>query len=114
MGKKHGLFLIVLVMALVSCNYVERNMKAGDAIVEKIEEYKNENDTLPISLAEMGQEEIIDGVMFCYEKKDSIYYIVWFGTTLGEGMYYFSDTREWENQWRIIPKVAGKQNRVTP
>lgn len=105
MRKKYSILLGFLILLFVSCNYVERNISVGNSIVEKIEEYRNENDTLPISLVEIGQDEIIDGVMFCYEKADSNNYILWFGTTLGEGMYYYSDTREWNDQLRNISRV---------
>ena len=44
-----------------------------------------------------------DGALFCYEKVDSLNYIVWFGTTLGEGIYYYSDTKQWEDRLRAIP-----------
>lgn len=86
----------------VSCNFVEQNISTGNTLVKKIEEYKNENDTLPISLVELDQDEIIDGVLFCYEKIDSINYIVWFSTALGEGIYYYSDTRKWEDRLRSV------------
>ena len=45
-----------------------------------------------------------DGVLFCYEKVDSLNYMVWFGTVLGEGIYYYSDTKQWEDRVRAIPK----------
>lgn len=105
MRKKYSILFCFLIILFVSCNYVEYNINVGNTIVKKIDEYKNENDTLPISLVEIGQDEIIDGVLFCYEKIDSINYIVWFGTTLGEGMYYFSDTRKWEDRLRSVSSV---------
>lgn len=105
MKKKHNIYIVFLSILLISCNYERQNIKAGNTIVKKIEEYKNENDTLPISLIELGQDEMIDGVLFCYKKEDSVNYMVWFGTTLGEGIYYFSDTREWEKHWRLMPKT---------
>lgn len=105
MRKKYSILLGFLILLFVSCNYVEHNISVGNTIVEKIEDYRNENDTLPISLVEIGQDEIIDGVMFCYEKADRNNYILWFGTTLGEGMYYYSDTREWNDQLRNISRV---------
>lgn len=102
MKKNYSILFCFLIILFVSCNYVEQNINVGNTIVKKIDEYKTENGTLPISLVEIEQDEIIDGVLFCYEKIDSINYIVWFGTTLGEGMYYFSDTREWEDQLRSV------------
>ena len=70
--------------------------KVGNTIVERIEEYRAANDSLPDSLAGIGLDESIritiddkDGTLFCYEKVDSLNYIVWFGTTLGDGIYYY-------------------------
>ena len=37
----------------------------------------------------------INGTVFCYEKKDSINYSIWFGTVLGESIIYDSDTKQW-------------------
>ena len=74
--------------------------KSGESIVQRIEKYKKDNDTLHNSLHEMGIDDVIDDVLFCYEKVDSANYIVWFGTTLGEGIYYYSDTKKWENRLR--------------
>ena len=105
MEKKYSILFIFFILLFVSCNYVKKNIDVGNTIVKKIEEYKIENDTLPISLVEIGQDEMNDGVLFCYEKIDSINYIVWFGTALGEGMYYFSDTRKWEDQLRNVSNV---------
>lgn len=60
------------------------------------------NDTLPTSFQEIGLNEVINGVLFCYERVDSVNYIVWFGTSLGEGVYYYSDSEQWEDKVRRI------------
>ncbi|WP_406539173.1 hypothetical protein [Fibrobacter sp.] len=94
--------LAFLITLFVSCSYTERNKKNGNEIIRRIEDYRTAYDTLPCSLMEMGQEEIIDDVLFCYEKVDSVHYMVWFGTTLGEGVYFYSDTKKWEDRLRKI------------
>ena len=96
------LCVFLISILIIACSYSERNKKSGESIVQLIEKYKKDNDTLPNSLHEMGIDDMIDDVLFCYEKVDSANYIVWFGTTLGEGIYYYSDTKKWENRLRGI------------
>lgn len=75
-------------------------MQEGNKIVEKIEEYRMIHNNLPNNLQDVVQSEYVGDVLFCYEKESDTSYIVWFGTTLGEGMYYYSDTKQWEKQLR--------------
>lgn len=100
--RRNLLGFMILPIILTSCFHSERNKKVGNTIVQKIEEFKKTNDSLPNSLHEIGQNDIIDNVLFCYEKVDSVNYMVWFGTTLGEGIYYYSDTKKWEDKLRKI------------
>ena len=110
------LVVVLLSVIFTSCShsYVERNKKAGNAVVEKIESYKKMNNSLPNSLQEIEQNEVINGVLFSYWKIDSVNYMLGFGTTLGEGIYYFSDTRQWEDRLRGIgnweDKLREKEN----
>jgi hypothetical protein len=87
-------------MCVNSCSHTKQNIATGDTIIKKIELYKSENGVLPNSLQDIKQNEIINNVLFCYEKIDSVSYMVWFGTTLGEGVYYYSDTQQWEDRLR--------------
>ncbi|GHT25483.1 hypothetical protein FACS189430_12080 [Bacteroidia bacterium] len=87
-------------MLFSSCSHTKQNKATGDIIIKKIELYKKANGVLPNSLQDIGQDEIINNVLFCYDKVDSVNYVVWFGTTLGEGIYYYSDTQQWENRLR--------------
>lgn len=109
-GSIAGLFLSAFLLTSCLHSYIEQNKKVGNTIVERIEEYRAANDSLPDSLVGIGLDESIritidgkDGALFCYEKVDSLNYIVWFGTTLGEGIYYYSDTKQWEDRLRAIP-----------
>jgi hypothetical protein len=104
MKKISLIVLSLLLVAFSSCSYTEKNKKAGNTIIKKIELYKNTNGYLPNSLQEIEQNEVINNVLFCYERIDSVNYMVWFGTTLGEGIYYYSDTQQWENFARGITK----------
>jgi hypothetical protein len=121
--------LSLLLVAFSSCSYTEKNKKAGNTIIEKIELYKKANGHPPNWLQSIGYEEYdflgrhgdnqiyiadttisgtsvikVNGEIFCYERIDSINYVIWFGTTLGEGIYYYSDTQQWENFARAIKK----------
>ncbi len=91
------LALFIIILYFTEINADKRRIRNGNIIIEKIEFYKNTNGFLPNSLQDIGQNGIIDDVLFCYAKKDSVNYMVWFGTTLGEGVYYYSDTKQWED-----------------
>jgi hypothetical protein len=122
--------LIVLSLLLVSfnsCSDIEKNKKTGNTIIEKIELYKKTNGYPPDWLQSIGYEEYdflglhgdsnsyitdtttsgtsvikVNGEIFCYRRIDSVNYMVWFGTTLGEGIYYYSDSQQWEERLRGI------------
>lgn len=76
--------------------------KQGNDIINRVYEYKEKNNNqLPISLADLGivvKDESNPPVY--YEKKDSIHFLVWFGTILGESKIYYSDSKKWENKYR--------------
>ena len=107
------LTLLFLVLCLLSCSsYIEKNKRTGNLIIERIDQYKKDNGHLPdqINYVDSEYEFLdfqndstvvsvleIDGEVFCYERIDSINYMFWFGTTLGEGIYYYSDTKTWED-----------------
>jgi hypothetical protein len=74
-------------------------MKQGNELVEKIEAYKSENGKLPDNLEDMGLEEKEEGPLY-YQKWDSLNYLVYFGTSLGESMIYYSDKKEWDYRLR--------------
>lgn len=78
------------------------NMEKGNMIIHEIEEFKIVHDSLPDKLLDVIQSEYVGGVLYCYEKVSDSSYVLWIGTTLGEGMYYYSDTKMWENKSRSI------------
>ena len=129
MKKIRLIVFSLLLVAFSSCSYTEKNKKVGNAIIEKIELYKKTNGQPPNWLQSIGYEEYdflglhgdkpiyvpdttisgtsvikVNGEIFCYERIDSVNYKIWFGTTLGEGIYYYSDTQQWENFAREIKK----------
>jgi hypothetical protein len=76
-------------------------IKEGNAIVKKIEAYSHANHHLPNNIEDIGIKETLQGP-FYYEKVDSTYYMIWFGTSVGEAVYYYSDTKTWEPQERGV------------
>lgn len=95
-------YCFIALLSIISCGcfsqYINRNIREGNIIVNKIEKYKDIHGTLPDKLQDVGQSDYVGDVLFCYEKESDTTYVVWFGTTLGEGMYYYSDTKRWTDQ----------------
>ena len=112
-NRFHILGFIVLSIIFTACSsYIEKNKKTGNLIIERIEQYKKDNGHLPDQInyvdSEYGFLDFqndstvvsvleIDREVFCYQKTDSVNYMLWFGTTLGEGIYYYSDTKTWKD-----------------
>ena len=94
---------MVSVVILCCADQEKELIEKGDELVLKIENFKTENGFLPSDLEDLGIEETLEGPLF-YEKVDSVNYVVWFGTTLGESMIYYSDTQEWDYRLRGIGK----------
>lgn len=88
------------IFLLYSCNYYEdEQIEEGNKIVERIETYKLNKGYLPATLEEVDKKSDSEGT-FYYERSDSVNYVLWFGTSLGEGMYYYSDTKTWDYRLR--------------
>lgn len=111
MKKIIVIYLIVLLLvSFSSCRNSDKSLiKQGNKLVEKVEEYKKDTGKLPSELKDLGIKETMEGPLF-YEKKDSINYIIWFGTTLGESMIYYSDTKEWDYRLRDVGKKVKPSN----
>ncbi len=106
MKRKYWILIIVL-LSLIAFYFVylrranERELiNKGNDIVKMVEDFRSKNGKLPESLHEIGIKEKEDGPLY-YEKWDSVDYIVYFGTSLGESMTYYSDKKEWNKQIRI-------------
>lgn len=94
-----GLVLLFLIM-IVGCNNAEKKLiEQGDELVLKIEKYKEEKGHLPNSIEDVGVKETMEGPLF-YVRMDSVNYMVYFGTSLGESMIYYSDTKDWDYRLR--------------
>ena len=95
----------LLTMVIFGCQDPNKKLiKKGNEIVSKVENYKQKYGHLPEGLESLGIVESIDGP-FYYVKQDSINYMVYFGTTLGESMIYYSDRREWDYRLRGMDRI---------
>ena len=66
----------------------------GNRLIGLVEEYRDSNGRLPENLGEIGVAESLEGPLY-YQKLDSVNYLMWFGTDLGESITYSSVTKEW-------------------
>ena len=98
-----GLVIFFLIIAVGCGNSEKKLIKQGDELVSKIEEYKEQKGYLPNSIEDVGIKETMEGPLF-YVRMDSVNYMVYFGTSLGESMIYYSDTKEWDYRLRGMPK----------
>ena len=104
MLKKPRILFCILLFLTTNCGDSDKELvKQGNELVNKIEKFKSENNRLPLKLEEMGINETIESPLF-YEKKDSVNYIIWFGTSLGESRIYYSDKKEWDYRLRGMKK----------
>lgn len=80
----------------------DRLMKEGDALVEKIENFRQTHNRLPDSLEEIGlkEGEGVDALYYNIYSKNN--YMVSFGMILGESKTYYSDTKQWEDGGRSM------------
>jgi len=100
MIRRIAYFPLIALLCLCACvSREERLTKAGNEVIKKIEHYRQMNGTLPKSLSDIGIKEKEEGPIY-YEKRDSINYTVWFGTSIGESKIYYSDSNRWEQHLR--------------
>lgn len=121
---KMPLLKIIVIFCISICVFsctseIERKRDIANSMIDRIEQYRETNGQLPYQIINFGQDSIlivnkdslskrgidtscpvtsvieINGEVFCYSKEDSLNYVLWFGRTLGEGVYYYSDTKEW-------------------
>lgn len=61
-------------------------------LVTRVEDYKQENKKLPVSVEELGLEDVENTMAFNEKTSDSTY-IIWYGTSLGSSLVYRSETK---------------------
>ena len=93
-----GLSLEVIIYIFFVRDSRDNTLKRkGNEIVASINEYKKSRGKLPNSLNDIGIIETETGPLY-YDKQDSIHYVVWFGTTLGQSVTYHSDSHKWVDE----------------
>lgn len=87
---------IIFVLLYVLKN-TENNdyQKRGKLLIDKIETFRQIENRLPNSVAELGVEEPMNDGPY-YEKKDSVNYIVFFTIGFDNAKIYYSDKKEWK------------------
>jgi len=102
---KKVVLLLVIVLCIPAYFFLRGSrdrklISRGNEIIQRIEAFKSNQKRLPNSLSEVGigEEELF------YNKYDSIHYIVWYGTSLGESVTYYSDSKKWEEGDRGFEK----------
>jgi len=89
---------LLIYSGLLGCTSRETRLRdAGNEIVHKVEAYKISKGRLPSSLSVIGIPEQEEGPIY-YQRVDSINYVVWFGTAVGESVTYSSTTKKWMEQ----------------
>jgi len=96
------LILVCVVLLFYLWNSRDRRLaNRGNEIIDMIEAYRSKEGRLPNSLREVGVEGEVE---LFYNKWDSVNYMVWYGTDLGESVTFYSDSRKWETGERGFDK----------
>lgn len=102
--KKNILMFIILFIILVTLSWILiwrppfiiywQKYKIANKYIEKIEQFRQQNQRLPSSLEEIGEITSEKGPIY-YQKLSETEYQIWFGTTVGESIIYNSKTKKW-------------------
>jgi hypothetical protein len=97
-----ALLLIACCIIFLLGYFGERAMiNHGSELVKKVEKYKTKYNKLPAVIEDSGVNNKTDDTLFYYSKRnDSVNYIIWYGTDLGESKTYYSDSKKWEDHNR--------------
>lgn len=103
MKNKKNITILVVIIILITSGYLftlylsdVKLKKEGNAIVEKIENYRQVNNHLPNSLNDIGIEETEKGPWF-YEKKSETEYNLLYPIGFDKSKQYFSKTKTWKD-----------------
>lgn len=67
----------------------------GDAIIQKIDAFRQKSGCLPASLTEIGESASAQSP-FSYQQRGENHYIIWYGKRLGESGLHDSHERGWK------------------
>jgi type II secretory pathway pseudopilin PulG len=102
--KKRILYSIIGILLILAAWFILWNrgnrqqqalLQEVKDVVNRVEAYRSRKGKLPESLTDLGLEERMEGPIY-YEKRDSLHYYVWFGTSLGDSYTYDSEKKKWE------------------
>ena len=90
------LLFTIFIMTHNNFSFVYRNeIKSGKELIQRIEDYRAKNGVLPGKLKELYSEAEKERYEIYYYDIEGQDYVLYFGTSLGEGIYYFSKYYEW-------------------
>ena len=75
--------------------FYRNEIKSGKELIQRIEDYRAKNGVLPGKLNELYSEAEKERYEIYYYDIEGQDYVLYFGTTLGEGVYYYSKYDEW-------------------
>lgn len=96
------IFFLIIVCYSLSSFFEWKKTIDGNKIVQEIELYKMMHGSYPNDFNDIGLEPDnifggmatnISGTMYCYERTKNSY-LLWYGTAVGEGMYYHPETKK--------------------
>lgn len=117
---KQEIILLVSTVAFGLCGTFcetrdSKLIKKAAVIDKQIQLFKAQHGRLPLSVTEIGLEEEEGGIDAIYytpesqfDSTDTENYFLSYGTSLGESMYYYSDTKTWEEFGRTMKKAASR------
>ena len=73
----------------------KREIKLGNELIKRIEDYRLKNGTLPEKLNYIYSESEKEKFEIFYYDVENQDYVLYFGTSLGEVVYFFSKYKEW-------------------
>jgi len=118
--KKYRYFLFFLVVVFffvffATISEIRRDYRLadeGNILVEKIETFRTIHGRLPDRLEEIGgKSKDGGGDSLFYHKRNDLQYVIWFGTTLGESIYFDSENGYWRDSARRGRMFPEKQQR---
>lgn len=94
MKTKIQILIIILFCGIIGCVSENDKQKYAEMIIEKVENFKNENSHLPKNVSEIGLTESEKSFAF-YQKETDSSFTVWYGLGVGESNIYLSSTKKW-------------------
>lgn len=88
------IFILLGVLFYSCCGIDCEKQKYAEFLIDKIEQYRTINDSIPNNLRDMGIE-VNESDKAYFHKISRDTYTIWYGTTLGDSNIYYSSTKSW-------------------